>query len=240
MKKNPHNKCRSLRIIADADRDIQRRGAVAHEVRVFIIDPHSIFRLGMATCLESLAIVGEVTGADSVHDAWQRPELPAADLVIVDAADRDVHAFVRDVRSAYGTPSLACGSAWQVDEMAAVLEAGAAGVLARESLTPETLESNVRAALHGAGVLPSELMARLLGGPDHAVDTGGGLGAGQLNTREQQVLRLIADGHGTREVAAELCYSERTIKNVLHDVVTKLGARSRSHAVAHAVREGLI
>ena len=54
------------------------------------------------------------------------------------------------------------------------------------------------------------------------------------------MLRLIADGHATREVAAELCYSERTVKNVLHDVVTKLGARTRSHAVAHAVRAGLI
>ena len=44
----------------------------------------------------------------------------------------------------------------------------------------------------------------------------------------------------TREVAAQLCYSERTVKNVLHDVVTKLNARSRSQAVAFAVREGLI
>ena len=58
--------------------------------------------------------------------------------------------------------------------------------------------------------------------------------------REQQVLALIAQGHPTREVALELSYSERTVKNVLHDVVTKLNARSRSQAVAHAVREGLI
>ena len=62
----------------------------------------------------------------------------------------------------------------------------------------------------------------------------------RLTEREQQVLALIAQGHPTREVAQELCYSERTVKNVLHDVVTKLNARSRSQAVAHAVREGLI
>ena len=62
----------------------------------------------------------------------------------------------------------------------------------------------------------------------------------RLTEREQQVLALIAQGHPTREVALELCYSERTVKNVLHDVVTKLNARSRSQAVAHAVREGLI
>jgi DNA-binding NarL/FixJ family response regulator len=62
----------------------------------------------------------------------------------------------------------------------------------------------------------------------------------RLTDREQQVLALIADGHPTREVAERLCYSERTVKNVLHDVVTKLNARSRSQAVAFAVREGLI
>jgi DNA-binding NarL/FixJ family response regulator len=61
-----------------------------------------------------------------------------------------------------------------------------------------------------------------------------------LTDREQQVLALIAAGHPTREVAQELSYSERTVKNVLHDVVTKLNARSRSQAVAFAVREGLI
>jgi DNA-binding NarL/FixJ family response regulator len=62
----------------------------------------------------------------------------------------------------------------------------------------------------------------------------------RLNERELPVLSLIAAGHPTREVAKQLCYSERTVKNVLHDVVTKLNARSRSQAVASAVREGLI
>jgi DNA-binding NarL/FixJ family response regulator len=65
-------------------------------------------------------------------------------------------------------------------------------------------------------------------------------GVSWLTAREQQVLSLIAEGHPTREVAEQLCYSERTVKNVLHDIVTKLGARSRSQAVAHAVRDGLI
>jgi DNA-binding NarL/FixJ family response regulator len=61
-----------------------------------------------------------------------------------------------------------------------------------------------------------------------------------LTTREQQVLASVAEGLPTREVARRLHYSERTVKNVLHDVVTKLGARSRSQAVAEAVRQGLI
>jgi DNA-binding CsgD family transcriptional regulator len=64
--------------------------------------------------------------------------------------------------------------------------------------------------------------------------------AARLTDRERQVVALIADGHPLREVAAEVCYSERTVKNTLHSAVVKLGARSRAHAVAIAVREGLI
>jgi DNA-binding CsgD family transcriptional regulator len=67
-----------------------------------------------------------------------------------------------------------------------------------------------------------------------------GLSLSWLTAREKQVLRLVADGHPTREVARQLCYSERTIKNVIHDAVMKLNARSRSQAVAEAVRAGLI
>ena len=61
-----------------------------------------------------------------------------------------------------------------------------------------------------------------------------------MTEREHDVLALIAQGEPTREVALRLCYSERTVKNVLHDATVKLGARTRSHAVAQAVRNGLI
>jgi DNA-binding NarL/FixJ family response regulator len=62
----------------------------------------------------------------------------------------------------------------------------------------------------------------------------------ELTSREQRVLALVADGLPTREIGEELHYSERTVKKVLGDVVVKLGARSRSQAIARAVRQGLI
>jgi DNA-binding NarL/FixJ family response regulator len=207
---------------------------------VFMVDPNPIFRLGMAACLESLEPIEKTGGADSVHEAWERPELAEADLVIVDVAAAHLHTFVRDVRCLHGTPSLVSGSGWRVDDIATVVEAGAVGILAKETLTPAKLEANVRAALHGAAVLPSELVSELVAIGGDEVQSSGTIPVGQLTAREQQVLRLVAEGHATREVAEQLCYSERTIKNVLHDVAMKLGARSRSHAVAHAVREGLI
>jgi DNA-binding NarL/FixJ family response regulator len=62
----------------------------------------------------------------------------------------------------------------------------------------------------------------------------------ELSSREQRVLELVADGLPTREIGEELHYSERTVKKVLGDVVVKLGARSRSQAIARAVRQGII
>jgi len=211
------------------------------QASVFIIDPHSIFRFGMATCLESMSSVGTVVGVDTVGDAWAHPQLRSADLVIIDAGPDDVSAFVRELRGAYRSRVLAYGSAWQAPAIVAMVEAGAVGVLAKDALSPDALEANVQAALHGAGVLPPDLLGALFASGDEEGDEPISAAAlSHLTTREQDVLRLIADGHGTREVAEELSYSERTVKSVLHDAVTKLGARSRSHAVAHAVRAGLI
>jgi DNA-binding NarL/FixJ family response regulator len=206
-------------------------------VAVFIVDPHSIFRLGLATCLEELALVGRVTGVGSVQAASRHCDLPTSDIVIVDASAPDALAFIRDVRGSGRARLIVSASSWQQKDIVATMEAGAVCVLRKDTLTPESLEASVRATLQGAGVLPSDLLSGLL----VAMRSGDAQPrSSQLTNREEQVLRLIADGHATREVAEELCYSERTVKNVLHDVVTKLNARTRSHAVAHAVRAGLI
>ena len=58
--------------------------------------------------------------------------------------------------------------------------------------------------------------------------------------RSIDVLRLVADGLDTGEIAQRLSYSERTIKNVIHDVTSRLHLRNRSHAVAFAMRTGVI
>lgn len=62
----------------------------------------------------------------------------------------------------------------------------------------------------------------------------------ELTPREEAVLRLIAQGRKTAEVAAQLSYSERSIKNVIHNVTERLALRNRCHVVAHVVREGWI
>ena len=61
-----------------------------------------------------------------------------------------------------------------------------------------------------------------------------------LHPREVEVLRLVAEGHDTVEIARKLNYSERTVKNVIHQITQRLGLRNRPHAVAYAIRRGLL
>jgi DNA-binding NarL/FixJ family response regulator len=172
-----------------------------------------------------------------VRDAWEHPALFAADLVLVDPSLPGGGDFVGAVREATGASVIVCSSDTAQEAVVRAIQSGAVGYLRKDELTPEALGAAVRAAASGSGVLAGDLLASLVTNGDDAAKRPV---AAQLTDREQQVLSLIAAGHPTREVAQELCYSERTVKNVLHDVVTKLNARSRSQAVAFAVREGLI
>jgi DNA-binding NarL/FixJ family response regulator len=204
-------------------------------VKLFVLDTHTIYRRGLVACLDRLEEVESVADAESVRDAWEHPALFAADLVLVDPSLPGGSDFVGAVREATGASVIVCSSDTAQDAVVRAIRSGAVGYLRKDELTPEALAAAVRAAASGSGVLAGDLLARLV--PDGAAQR---RVAAQLTDREQQVLALIAAGHPTREVALELCYSERTVKNVLHDVVTKLNARSRSQAVAFAVREGLI
>jgi len=122
----------------------------------------------------------------------------------------------------------------------ATVDAGACVVVRRREATNERLADAVNAAAAGESSLPADLLGRLM---DSSV--GGGLVAGlapknAVTHREVRVLRLLADGYSTAEIASELAYSESTIKSAIHEMTSRLELRNRSHAVAFAVRSGLI
>ena len=202
-------------------------------MNLFVLDPHTIYRRGLVASLELMPEVDRVAHAASVSEATQDPSLHQADLVILDPAAADSSALI----GAVDARVMVCSSDLTEESVLSAMQAGAVGYLRKDTLTTETLGAAVRAAANGTGVMEPELLGNLLRGVSLEP---GRPAAARLTDREQQVLALIAAGHPTREVAQQLCYSERTVKNVLHDVVTKLNARSRSQAVAFAVREGLI
>jgi DNA-binding NarL/FixJ family response regulator len=209
-------------------------------LKLFVLDTHTIYRRGLAACLELLDGVEGVADAESVRDAWESPGLFESDLVVLDHAMPGGREFIGAVSESTGASVLVCTSDCTEASVLAAMQAGAIGILRKDTLTMEGLAAAVQAAASGAGVVTPELLGGLVRSAANGANGHVRAHTATLTDREQQVLALIAAGHPTREVAQQLCYSERTVKNVLHDVVTKLNARSRSQAVAFAVREGLI
>ncbi len=123
------------------------------------------------------------------------------------------------------------------------VEAGASSLLRRDEVTVDRIVEAVRAAAAGEGSMPPDLLGRLLdhvGRVQREVLSPRGLSFSLLSDREIRVLRLIADGLDTVEVGRRLYFSERTVKNIVHDVTSRLNLRNRTHAVAFALRQGLI
>ena len=164
-------------------------------------------------------------------------------IAVADDLDDATTRILRSLKKAgVGHTVLVLGT---VDDAAVVraAEAGVSGLLRRAEATPDVLVRTIGKVAAGEGVIPTDLLGHLLGQVgrlQRQVLSPRGLTFSGLSDREIAVLRLIADGLDTNEIALQLCYSQRTVKNVLHDVTTRLQLRNRSHAVAYAVREGLI
>jgi DNA-binding NarL/FixJ family response regulator len=164
-------------------------------------------------------------------------------VVVADEMDAETARVVRAVQR-NGCPRVVA-VVTKLDDggLFAALEAGACGLLRREEATTERLVQVVQSASQGDGSVPPDLLGRLLnqiGKLQRQVLAPRGITMSGLTEREIEVLRLVAEGWDTAEIARRLSYSERTIKNIIHDITARLCLRNRTHAVAYAVREGLI
>jgi DNA-binding NarL/FixJ family response regulator len=115
-------------------------------------------------------------------------------------------------------------------------------ILPRAAVTSERLIRSVAAAARSNAVLPPGVVGELLMHIDRVQqETLGAQGTGAgFSAREIDVLRLMAEGLDTDEVAAELCYSHSTVKSVLSGITSRLKLRNRTHAVAYALRAKVI
>ncbi|WP_258369448.1 response regulator transcription factor [Georgenia satyanarayanai] len=164
-------------------------------------------------------------------------------VVISDSLDGDTLRMLRAVQRKGFTRTVLVVGQLEDSDLVTAIEAGVVGLVRRGEATSDRLVAVIRAAATGDGTVPPDLLGRLMdqvGKLQRQVLGPRGLTFTGLASREIEVLRLIADGYDTGEVARQLSYSERTVKNVLHDVTSRLQLRNRSHAVAYALREGLI
>ena len=164
-------------------------------------------------------------------------------LLISETLDEPALSRLRRLVRGEGARAVLVVSAIRETELLDVIECGVRAIVWRHEATADRLAQAVVAASRGDGDLPADLLGRLfsqVGSLHRTASSRPGAPASGLAPREVDVLRLVAEGLDTGEIAGKLSYSERTVKNVLHGLTTRLHLRNRAHAVAHALREGYI
>ncbi len=170
-------------------------------------------------------------------------ETPEVVVVVADAVDEDVLRALRQIHRTSAVRGVLVTTHIDEQQLLSAAECGFIGIVRRAEATPERLVRVIGAVAKGEGHVPPDLLGNLLeqvGRLQGEVLGPRGLNFTGLANREIEVLRLVAEGCDTADIALKLAYSERTIKNVLHAVMTRLNLRNRSHAVAYALRQGLI
>jgi DNA-binding NarL/FixJ family response regulator len=200
-------------------------------VRVWIDDQHPIFRRGLGACLQSHDF--DLTG----ESAEFAPEPPTdrIDMLVFDAEGYRLGRAVRHVNGS-GVRLVAVVPHAEEQVMYEAVDAGVSAILVRGDLSPASLVSALSAVDAGNAMLPAKAMPKVL----ERAANGSAHRPRSLAPRELAVLQLLAGGNDTRGIADELCYSERTVKNIVHDVLMKMNCRNRAHAVAVATRRGII
>ncbi|MFE5396288.1 LuxR C-terminal-related transcriptional regulator [Streptomyces sp. NPDC056568] len=164
-------------------------------------------------------------------------------LLIADTLDEATLTRLRRLVRSEGARAVLVVGTIRESELLDVVECGVGAIVWRHEATAHRLVQAVLAAARGDGDLPADLLGRLISqvGTLHR-GAAGRPGAPSLGLapREVDVLRLVAEGLDTGEIAGKLSYSERTVKNVMHGLTTRLHLRNRAHAVAYALREGYI
>lgn len=203
-------------------------------VRVDVVAVDPMLEAGAVAALHSCPDVEVVTTGDPAR----------VTIVIVDGVDPEALDLVRATRVAAHRPEVVLVATDVAPaEVLHVIAAGARGLLRRREAGPNRLARTVLAAAAGDCTVPPDMLDRLLGadlGPGlPAIPRARSAGPG-LSERERAVLALVAEGRETGEIAKELSYSTRTVAVVVHDITRRFRLRNRAHAVAYAIRAGLL
>ena len=201
--------------------------------RIFLVDDHEIVRRGVAELLErepDLVVVGE---SDSVAHALPRIAATAPDVALLDMRlpDGDGIDLCREIRSRH--PEIACLILTAYDDDAAAMSAvlaGASGYVLK-NVRGSTIVDDVRAVAAGRSLIDAKLTARVSQQATREDHDDPRFAA--LNLRERQVLALIADGLTNRQIGEQLGLAEKTVKNYVSGLLSKLGFERRTQAAIY-------
>jgi DNA-binding NarL/FixJ family response regulator len=203
------------------------------EVRVLLVDDHEVVRMGLRTLLdkrEGLTVVAEAgTVAEAVSAAGQhRPDVVVMDIRLPDGngveACREIRGEMPEVKvimlTSYADDEAVYGS----------IMAGAAGYLLKQTRGQNLAEAIERVA-RGESLLDPSVTEKVLARM-RALASGEGDELAALTDQERKVLVFIAEGKTNKEIAAEVFLSDKTVKNYVSSILSKLNLRRRSEAAA--------
>jgi NarL family two-component system response regulator LiaR len=215
------------------------------KISILISDDHMLFRRGIRKMLEAeedMCVVGE---ASNGQEALELARALMPDVILMDIkmpgldgveATRTLHCEMPHVGIIFCTM-------FDDDELVfAGLKAGGRGYILKES-DPETMLRAIRAVAHGEALLSPTVAQKVL---RQFAALPGETPAGRppwcddLTEREREVLTLIGQGHSNKEIARQLVLSEKTVKNHIGNIFSKLHINDRTQAVLYAVRKGLV
>lgn len=208
---------------------------MTNTIRIIIVDDHDMVRSGLATFLDEfddLELIGEAAdGPDGVRLCLEKqPEVVLMDLVMPGfdgaTAIRKILAELPDTRI------IALTTFSEDDLVNDAMQAGAISYLLK-NITTDELARAIRDAHAGKSTIAQEALKALIRGKQ---DNNAGLPPIQLTIREQDVLRCLMDGKTNRQIAEELDVSLSTVKQHVSSILAKLGASSRTEAVAIAIK----
>ncbi len=201
-------------------------------IRILTVDDHPLLLEGIATLVNAEADMKLVAEASSGQEAIQMFRLHRPDVTLMDLRMPDMNGSeaIAEIRSEFPDARFIVLTTYSGDaQVFRALKAGARAYLLKGDVHLELLEM-IRSVHAGQKRIPPQVAAELA---EHAGDD-------FLSPREVEVLRLIASGNSNKLIADQLSISEATAKTHVANILSKLGANDRAHAVTIALKRGMI
>jgi DNA-binding NarL/FixJ family response regulator len=201
-------------------------------IRVLTVDDHPLLREGIAVLIDTqsdLQLIGEASNGREALEQFRnhRPDITLMDLQMPEVSGIDA---ISAIRGEFPEARIIVLTTHAGDFLVSrALKAGARAYLLKGSLRNELLET-IRAVHTGQMRVSSEVAAEIA---EHFTDHA-------LTPREVDVLQLVAKGNANKEIAAQLSLTEETVKSHIRNILAKLDANDRTHAVAIGVKRGII